>query len=130
MPSDLTRHEVEELTEFYWDTDVSTMELQDHFGLSGPVHRHIAPLAAGEECPNCSAVLVYPSRSARQRGEKVCRACGHEGRGDGWSYGCACDFCSAAQAEEKRRRSEEVLQRAIERYHEHRERVSTTEHVL
>lgn len=58
-----------------------------------------------------------------------CRVCGHAGRGDGWSHRCACDYCSTARAEEKRRRSEEALQRAIERYEEHRERVSTAEHV-
>jgi hypothetical protein len=129
MASDLTSQQVEELSEFYWDTDVSTKELQDYFGLSKPVHRYINPLAAGEECPNCSAILVYPSRSARDRGEKECRACGHAGRGGGWSYGCRCDYCSTARAEEERRRSEEALQRAIERYEEHKERVSTSKHV-
>jgi hypothetical protein len=121
---------MEELSEFYWETDVSTKELQDYFGLSKPVHRYIIPLAAGEECPNCSADLVYPSRSARQRGETECRACGHEGRGHGWSYRCACAYCSTARAEEERRRSEKALQLAIQHYDEHRERVSTTKHVL
>ena len=130
MPPELTRHQVEELNEFYWDTDVSTKELQDYFGLSRAVHRYVNPLASGEECPNCSAVLVYSSRSARDRGEKECRACGHSGRGGGWSYGCACDYCDAARAEEERRRSEEAFQLAIRRYDEHRERVSTTKHVL
>jgi len=130
MSSEISSQQVEELSEFYWDTDVSTKELQDYFGLSRPVHRYINPLAAGEECPNCSAVLVYSSRSARQRGETECRACGHAGRGDGWSYRCACDYCSTARAEEERRRSKEALQRAIERYDEHREQVSTTKHAL
>jgi hypothetical protein len=130
MSSELTRQEVEELSEFYWETDISTKELQDYFGLSKSVHRYIIPLAAGEECPNCSAVLVYPSRSARQRDETECRACGHAGRSHGWSYRCACDYCSTARAEEERRRSEEALQLAIQRYDEHRERVSTTKHVL
>ena len=130
MPPDLTRQQVEELSEFYWDTDVSTKDLQEYFGLSRAVHRYINPLASGEECPNCSAVLVYPSRSARDRSERECRACGHAGRGDRWSYGCRCDSCSTARAEEERRCSEEALQLAIERYHEHRERVSTTKHVL
>lgn len=74
-------------------------------------------------------LLGSPSRSARERGEMECRVCGHAGRGDGWSHRCACDYCSTARAEEKRRRSEEALQRAIERYEEHRERVSTAEHV-
>jgi len=126
---ELTRQQIDELSEFYWDTDVSTKELKDYFGLSKPVHRYITPLATGEECPNCSAVLVYPSRSARERGEKECRACGHASRGGGWSYRCTCDYCSAAQAEEERRRSEVALQQALERYEEHRERVSTSEHV-
>ena len=53
---ELTRQQVAELSEFYWDTDVSTKELQDYFGLPRAVHRYINPLAAGEECPNCSAV--------------------------------------------------------------------------
>jgi hypothetical protein len=127
---ELSRQQIDELNEFYWDTDVSTKELKDYFGISKPVHRYITPLVTGEECPNCSANLVYPSRSTRGRREKECRACGHAGRGDGWSYGCACDYCSTARAEEERWRSEEALQRAIERYDEHRERVSTTKHVL
>lgn len=126
---ELTRQQVAELSEFYWDTDVSTKELQDYFGLPRAVHRYINPLAAGEECPNCSAVLVYPSRSARDRGEKECRACGHASRGGGWSYGCACDYCGGARAEEERRRSEEALRLAIECYDEHKERVSTSKHV-
>jgi hypothetical protein len=129
MPPELTRLQTEELSEFYWDTDVSTKELQAYFGLSRAVHRYINPLASGAECPNCSADLVYPSRSARDRGEKECRAGEHEGRSGGWSYGCRCDYCSTARAEEERRRSEEALQRALERYHEHRERVSTNKHV-
>jgi hypothetical protein len=129
VPLELTRQQIDELSEFYWDTDVSTKELKDYFGLSKPVHRYITPLATGEECPNCAAALVYPSRSARERGEKECRACGHTGRGHGWSYRCTCDYCSAARAEEERRRSEEARRRALERYEEQRERVSTTEHV-
>src|SRR5215218_3237682 len=129
MPSDLNHQQVEELSEFYWDTDVSTKELQDYFGLSKPVHRYINPLAAGEECPNCSAILVYPSRSARDRGEKECRACGHASRGGGWSYGCACDYCGGARAEEERRRREEVLKRAMELFEERKEQVSTPDHV-
>ena len=129
MPSEISRQQLEELSEFYWDTDVSTKDLQEYFELSKPVHRYINPLAAGEECPNCSAILVYPSRSARDRREKECRACGHAGRSGGWGYGCRCDYCSTARAEEERRRSEEALQRAMERNEEHRERVSTSEHV-
>jgi hypothetical protein len=120
MPSELTSQQVEELSEFYWDTDVSTKELQNYYGLSKPVHRYVTPRAADEECPNCSAVFVYPSRSARDRGEKECRTCRHAGRGGGWSYGCACDYCSTARAEEECRHSEEALQQAIERYDEHR----------
>src|SRR3712207_2519840 len=110
-PLDLTRRQLDELNEFYRDTDVSTRELKYHFGLSKPVHHYITPLATGKECPNRSAVQVYYSRSARERGEKECRASGHAGRGDGWSYCCTCDYCSAARAEEERRRSEEALQR-------------------
>jgi hypothetical protein len=76
MPSELTHQQVEELSQIYWDTDVSTKELQDHFGLLRAVHRYITPFTTGENCPNYSADLVYPSRSARGRGEKECRACG------------------------------------------------------
>lgn len=122
---DLTRQQIDELGEFYWDTDVSTKELKDHFGLSNPVHRYIAPLVTGEECPNCAARLVYSSRSARDRGEKECRTCGHKGR----SYRCACDHCSAARAEEERRRRDEAHRRALEHYEERRGRVSTPERV-
>lgn len=122
---DLTGQQLDELGEFYWDTDVSTKELKDHFGLSKPVHRYIAPLVTGEECPNCAAPLVYPSRSARDHGEKECRACGHMGR----SYRCACDYCSVVRAEEERRRKEEAHRRAMAHYEERMEQVSTPERV-
>jgi hypothetical protein len=53
MPLDLSGQRIDELSEFYWDKDVSTKELKDYFGISKPVHRYITPLAAREECSNC-----------------------------------------------------------------------------
>jgi 5-methylcytosine-specific restriction endonuclease McrA len=37
---ELSRQQIDELNEFYWDTDVSTKELKDYFGISKPVHRY------------------------------------------------------------------------------------------
>ena len=67
VPLELSRQQIDELSEFYWDTDVSTKELKDYFGLSKPVHRYITPLVTGEECPNCSAVLGWVELSVRLR---------------------------------------------------------------
>jgi hypothetical protein len=38
----------------------------------------IRPLPAGLPCPQCSADMDYPNRTARERGLVTCRACGLE----------------------------------------------------
>lgn len=55
----LTEEQQQELSEFYWDTDVSTKELQNYFMLSNPVHKHILPLKSGVECPNCGHPMFF-----------------------------------------------------------------------
>lgn len=119
--SNLTRDQLEELNEFYWDTDLSTTELKAHFNLSKPVHHFISALITNKECPNCGALLAYSSRSARNRDEKECQECEHKGRS---IYTCRCEHCSILKAQEEQRRKEEVRQRAVEDFEAHKARVS------
>ena len=41
-----------QLSELYWNNDVSTKELQQYYGLSKPVHLFLGPLPTDESCPN------------------------------------------------------------------------------
>jgi hypothetical protein len=97
---ELTRQQVAELSEFYWDTDVSTKELQDYFGLPRAVHRYINPLAAGEECPNCSAVL-YTRPGAPET--EVKRSVEHAGTRAGAAGGAMDAPVTTAAAPEQKR---------------------------
>ena len=51
VPMELSRQQIDELNEFYWDTDVSTKELKDSFGISKPVHRYITPWLQARNAP-------------------------------------------------------------------------------
>ena len=99
----LTKEQLEELSEFYWETDISTKELQNHFKLPSAIHRYILPLKSGTECPNCGHPMVFKSRTSRSSGEEVCCNCVH--KGDHF-YSCRCDYCAALR--ETRRKQEEI----------------------
>ncbi len=104
---ELTPQQIDELSEFYWDTDLSITELEDYFGLMKPVHEYTLPLITGEECLNCSAILIYPTRSARDRDEKECQACGHLDK----SSECTCDYCSMARMLEEVQQLKQLILR-------------------
>lgn len=123
---DISSEQLEELNEFYWETDISTKELQAHFGLPKPVHVFISPLAINEECPNCSALLSYKSRTSRSQEEKACRSCGHTSRS---LYSCRCFRCMEIKKEENQRRTEEHRKYALEAYEIHKDKVTDPDYV-
>jgi len=123
---DLTPEQLDELNEFYWDTDLSTSELKEHFRLKKPVHHFVSPLPSEMACPNCAAILVYRSRSARDRDEKECHACEHKDRS---IYACQCGYCSRIKAEENQKRREEAYRLAVESYEARREQVANSDRV-
>ena len=99
----LTKEQLEELSEFYWETDISTKELQNHFKLPSGIHRYVLPLKSGTECPNCRQPMVFKSRTSRSSGEEVCCNCVHK---NDRFYSCQCDYCAALRV--ARRKQEEI----------------------
>jgi hypothetical protein len=123
---ELNSEQIKELSEFYWETDISTSELQKHFGLPKPAHRYIVPFVTDVECPNCSEKLVYKSRSSRNSDEKICPNCGHKDRS---IYLCQCSYCQSIKEEESRRRREEQEKREAEALKARIEETSSPEYV-
>ena len=84
-----------QLSELYWNNDVSTKELQQYYRLSKPVHLFLGPLPTDESCPNCGEKLVYISRTAKNNDDKSCQNCEHR-RG----Y-CDCPYCERVKKEKE-----------------------------
>lgn len=64
----------------YWDSDESVNQIAEELQLSkGTLYSVIEPLATGLACPDCGEELLYPNRTARDRGMVGCPACGFEG---------------------------------------------------
>lgn len=122
----LSPQQQQELDEFYWETDISTVELQQHFGLAKGVHLFVSPLPTGVECPNCGSILVYRSRASRTSDEKICVRCGHNSRS---IYSCHCAHCTSIREEEERKRKQEAYRRAVEVFNETLEETATLEYV-
>lgn len=123
---ELSSQQIAELSEFYWETDIATVELQKHFGLPKPVHLYISPYITDVECPNCFENLVFKSRSARNSDEKICTACGHKARS---IYLCQCDHCRAIKQEEQRKRRIDQERREAEALKNLIEETSSPEYV-
>lgn len=66
--------------ELYWESDESVNQIAEELGLSkGSLYGIIEPLPSGLACPVCGTELVYPNRTARDRGIVGCPSCGFEG---------------------------------------------------
>lgn len=116
----------QELSQFYWETDVSTSELKKHYDLTKPVHHYIAPLPTGSLCPSCGGVLVFRSRAKRQALEEECLACRHTSRS---IYICQCDHCRRLKKEEDLRRQQEGDRKRLEQFEAHVAETSSEEYV-
>ena len=134
----LTKEQLEELSEFYWETDISTKELQNYFKLPSGIHRYVLPLKSGTDCLNCGQSMVFKSRTARESGEEVCCNCGHKSNR---FYSCQCDYCVTLRKtqrkqeeieREEQRKQEEIENKRLKtkEYEELSEQVAKEEYVL
>ena len=92
---ELSLDERKELSEFYWDTDMSTKELEQHYKLPKPVRSFITPFVTEDPCPSCGEKLVYTSRTAKINESKSCQKCGHK------SEYCKCSYCERIKKEKE-----------------------------
>lgn len=71
---------VERANELYWRSEESVNQIADEMDLSkSRLYGLIHPLPAGLSCPDCGEGLVFPNRTAMQKGLLSCPACGYEG---------------------------------------------------
>ena len=75
--------------ELYWGSDRSVNQIAEELELSkSGLYGMIRPLPLGLACPECSEVVVWANRTARDRGILSCPACAWEGSEDDTSpYG-------------------------------------------
>ncbi len=70
---------IEGANDLYWHSEASVNQIADELGLSkGSLYSIIAPLPSGVACPRCEAEMVWPNRTARERGFVSCPECGFE----------------------------------------------------
>lgn len=66
--------------ELYWGSDRSVNQIADELDLSkGVLYGLIRPRPTGLACPSCGQELVYPNRTAKERHQLACPACGWQG---------------------------------------------------
>ena len=67
----------------YWGSDKSVNQIAEELDLSkGALYAMIRPLQAGLGCPLCGDEVVFPNRTARDKGVMGCASCGWEGGED------------------------------------------------
>jgi hypothetical protein len=63
----------------YWESQDSVNDIAEDLDLSkGSLYGMIRPRPAGIACPECSAELEHPNRTARDKGFVTCPDCGLE----------------------------------------------------
>ena len=78
MAEDPTRAEINRL---YWGSDASVADIADRLGVSRrALYDGIEPRPAGAPCGECGSPLEFRNRTAAERGEGTCPACGGEER--------------------------------------------------
>jgi hypothetical protein len=81
MPNNTPDHDAlsEEANRLYWESDESVNQIGEKMGLSkGVLYGLIAPIPAGLPCPECGEEMVFPNRTAREKGFLACPDCGME----------------------------------------------------
>lgn len=81
MPDDRSDHDAlsAEANRLYWDSDESVNQIGEALDLSkGVLYGLITPLPAGLPCPQCGEEMVFPNRTARDKGFLECPECGME----------------------------------------------------
>ena len=85
MPSNKT--EDQELSaranELYWRSGQSVNQIAEEMDLSkSRLYGLVQPLPVGSPCPECQAELLFPNRTAKEKGFVSCSECGFEGVAD------------------------------------------------
>jgi hypothetical protein len=81
MPNNRTEDDAlyEEANRLYWESEESVNHIGEVLGLSkGVLYGLIAALPAGLPCPECGEEMVFPNRTAREKGFLACPECGKE----------------------------------------------------
>ena len=69
----------EEANRLYWESEESVNKIGEGMGLSkGVLYGLIEPYPAGLPCPGCGEEMVFPNRTARDKGFLACPECGME----------------------------------------------------
>ena len=65
--------------EAYWESEASVNQIAERLSLSkGTLYGLIRPLPAEIGCPQCATEMVYPNRTALERGFLACPSCEFE----------------------------------------------------
>lgn len=113
-----------ELDEFYWQTDVSTADLEKYYGLPKAVHNFVTPAVTDVVCPNCGWYLVYQTRSAKSHSDRSCQNCSHVEKRN-----CKCEHCTKVREKQERLRKEKRLRDERAAYEKRVEEVSSKKYV-
>lgn len=69
----------EQVNELYWSGDRTVDEIVEELGISRTaLYTSIEPVPSGVTCADCHERMVFPNRTARDRGVAVCPRCGRE----------------------------------------------------
>ncbi len=111
----LTEEQLHTLNQLYWESDISTKELQEQYDLkisgSRSLYAFVLPALDGERCPNCTLGLYYKNRTHRNVSQKTCIGCGHTTSGI-----CRCAFCQRKREEQTRIAEETRRKATLEEY--------------
>ena len=70
---------LDEANRLYWESEESVNQIGEALGLSkGVLYGLLSPLPAGLPCPGCGDEMVFPNRTARDKGFLACPSCGME----------------------------------------------------
>jgi len=65
--------------ELYWESDASVNQIAERLALSkGTLYGLVRPLPAEIGCPRCATEMVYPNRTALEKGFLACPGCQFE----------------------------------------------------
>jgi len=85
MPSNATEDQKlsARANELYWRSKRSVNQIAEEMDLSkSRLYALVRPLPAGRPCPACPWELIFPNRTAREKGLGSCPECGFEGTAD------------------------------------------------
>jgi len=69
----------DEANRLYWHSELGVNQIAEEMGVSkGALYTLVRPLGAGMPCPRCDSELLFPNRTARDRGFLSCSQCGFE----------------------------------------------------